>query len=230
MSDREAPAQQTTFSAAGVAPLDQDAIFANGGSAVGVFAALSSYVRARAFDSADEAALRAREDFWPIVCRSQDITDFARTLLIPVDVENCARYLWLHQSPNAQPNPLVPEPVLMRLWEPILRHIHEEDCHTIHDIGFQIRECLLNDFEEAFPWLIDMTPMPPDSPVLEPVLPLNVDKISEVLECEICLAPVDNPVRVNVCQHIFCRGCLQHWIEDGEGGTRMCPKCRRPLG
>ena len=41
-------------------------------------------------------------------------------------------------------------------------------------------------------------------------------------ECMICLCQIVAPMGPQGCQHQFCRGCLETWMEN----NRTCPVCR----
>ncbi|KAF2011051.1 hypothetical protein BU24DRAFT_466786 [Aaosphaeria arxii CBS 175.79] len=65
---------------------------------------------------------------------------------------------------------------------------------------------------------------------------VSIDAISRPLgescaeECSICAGELNNPVKLNVCSHIFCRNCIDHWVRGMSwGGTEQCPLCRRSL-
>ena len=46
--------------------------------------------------------------------------------------------------------------------------------------------------------------------------PINTD-------CSICLDPVNENSKTLVCNHQFCTGCIDKWLEK----NRSCPTCRR---
>lgn len=52
-----------------------------------------------------------------------------------------------------------------------------------------------------------------------------VDDMLKVLECAICLQTIKNPRRL-VCDHSFCKTCLDKLIEFNDDGsfTIKCPK------
>lgn len=50
-------------------------------------------------------------------------------------------------------------------------------------------------------------------------------------ECDICREVYTEPMKMNVCTHVFCRLCIDSWVNDDQsrGLTRHCPFCRRSL-
>ncbi len=53
-------------------------------------------------------------------------------------------------------------------------------------------------------------------------------KVEDQLECAICLQPYTDP-KLLPCFHVFCKHCLERIvIQDQDGSTITCPKCRRP--
>ncbi|ORY15586.1 hypothetical protein BCR34DRAFT_642368 [Clohesyomyces aquaticus] len=62
--------------------------------------------------------------------------------------------------------------------------------------------------------------IPPDLHLLEYVSPCDSN-----LVCLICHAPFGKPVRL-VCDHYFCRDCLDHAWEAQQDGHKTCPTCR----
>ncbi|KAF2704666.1 hypothetical protein K504DRAFT_515897 [Pleomassaria siparia CBS 279.74] len=55
-------------------------------------------------------------------------------------------------------------------------------------------------------------------------------------ECPICFEDYNDTDHTAVrlggvegCTHVFGRGCLEEWINNGEGSARACPSCRRDL-
>lgn len=52
------------------------------------------------------------------------------------------------------------------------------------------------------------------------------DMMPELL-CSICQGVFRKPLRINTCQHDFCRDCLTSWLD--EGHNQSCPTCREDL-
>lgn len=44
-------------------------------------------------------------------------------------------------------------------------------------------------------------------------------------KCPICLDFLNDPVKPNICSHIFCNFCLQMWLQKKES----CPLCRKKI-
>lgn len=61
----------------------------------------------------------------------------------------------------------------------------------------------------------------------------DVDAESEgqsELECSICLmAGTAHVVRTLACKHVFCKDCLQAWIQTQQPNSHRCPICRKEL-
>jgi len=46
--------------------------------------------------------------------------------------------------------------------------------------------------------------------------------------CPICLDPMENPMGLQKCSHVFCASCLREWIQQQEGQHSWeCPMCRK---
>ena len=53
-------------------------------------------------------------------------------------------------------------------------------------------------------------------------------KVEDQLECAICLQPYTDP-KLLPCFHVYCKHCLGRLVvQDRDGPTVTCPKCRRP--
>ena len=52
--------------------------------------------------------------------------------------------------------------------------------------------------------------------------------VEDSLECAICMQVVVSPV-VTQCGHLFCGGCIQHWLRDRSSHTAKCPTCRESV-
>ena len=53
-------------------------------------------------------------------------------------------------------------------------------------------------------------------------------KVEDQLECAICLQPYTDP-KLLPCFHVYCKHCLERLVvQDRDGPTVTCPKCRRP--
>lgn len=50
----------------------------------------------------------------------------------------------------------------------------------------------------------------------------------DMLECPLCLEPLDVTAKVLPCQHTFCKLCLQRQ-EDLSRAALRCPECRSPV-
>ncbi|XP_076147839.1 E3 ubiquitin-protein ligase SH3RF2 isoform X1 [Alosa pseudoharengus] len=50
----------------------------------------------------------------------------------------------------------------------------------------------------------------------------------DLLECPLCLEPLDVTAKVLPCQHTFCKPCLQRQEQSSRSGLR-CPECRSPV-
>ena len=44
-------------------------------------------------------------------------------------------------------------------------------------------------------------------------------------KCPICLGYLNEPVKPNGCPHIFCKLCLEMWIQKKD----ICPLCRKKI-
>ncbi|CAF0786361.1 unnamed protein product [Adineta ricciae] len=53
---------------------------------------------------------------------------------------------------------------------------------------------------------------------------LNENQIDEELKCIICKQPLQSPVSLLVCNHTFCKGCIEVWLRQ----QQTCPTCRQP--
>lgn len=49
----------------------------------------------------------------------------------------------------------------------------------------------------------------------------------DLLECPICLEPLDVTAKVLPCQHTFCKPCLQ--LQESSRSALRCPECRSPV-
>lgn len=49
----------------------------------------------------------------------------------------------------------------------------------------------------------------------------------DLLECPLCLEPLDETAKVLPCQHTFCMPCLQR--QESSRATLRCPECRSPV-
>eukprot|EP00933_Yihiella_yeosuensis_P060675 TRINITY_DN63416_c0_g1_i1.p1 TRINITY_DN63416_c0_g1~~TRINITY_DN63416_c0_g1_i1.p1 ORF type:complete len:266 (-),score=53.46 TRINITY_DN63416_c0_g1_i1:172-969(-) len=52
----------------------------------------------------------------------------------------------------------------------------------------------------------------------------NPHSVSDILRCPVCHEVFIDPV-ASECQHVFCRQCLQEWLEHDSS----CPTCREPI-
>lgn len=48
-----------------------------------------------------------------------------------------------------------------------------------------------------------------------------------LLECPLCLEPLDASAKVLPCQHTFCMSCLQR--QETAHSQLLCPECRTPV-
>lgn len=47
----------------------------------------------------------------------------------------------------------------------------------------------------------------------------------EDFKCSVCLEILKDPVFVKCCEHIYCRACIELWLET----DTSCPKDRKPI-
>ena len=52
-------------------------------------------------------------------------------------------------------------------------------------------------------------------------------QLNELLECSVCLEPLDQSSKVLPCQHTFCIRCLKEIVERRK--ELRCPECRIPV-
>ncbi|UJR16789.1 hypothetical protein I4U23_003688 [Adineta vaga] len=52
---------------------------------------------------------------------------------------------------------------------------------------------------------------------------INENEIDEELRCTICKQPLQSPVSLVVCNHTFCRECIETWLNQ----IQTCPTCRQ---
>ena len=46
--------------------------------------------------------------------------------------------------------------------------------------------------------------------------------------CSICTQLLEDVVIIRKCEHMFCRSCINQWIDQRKDqGIRTCPDCRR---
>lgn len=53
---------------------------------------------------------------------------------------------------------------------------------------------------------------------------MDAVQLNEILECSVCLEPLDQSCKVLPCQHTFCRRCLKEIAERRK--ELRCPECR----
>ena len=62
---------------------------------------------------------------------------------------------------------------------------------------------------------------------------LMSDESTQLLECNICMAPMESPRLACVLGHLNCASCLEKWSEmdvgEGENNAAKCPTCRGNL-
>ena len=47
-------------------------------------------------------------------------------------------------------------------------------------------------------------------------------------DCSICLGDLKVPV-ISPCSHVFCKGCIEGFLDGSSADQRLCPLCRNPL-
>ena len=47
-------------------------------------------------------------------------------------------------------------------------------------------------------------------------------------DCSICLGDLKVPV-ISPCSHVFCKGCIEGFLDSSNADQRLCPLCRNPL-
>lgn len=71
-----------------------------------------------------------------------------------------------------------------------------------------------------------------------PTGPIDLDEVVEMChgvdrtndgDCTICFDKFVRKVRIIRCEHCFCAGCLESWVEVGTGANNCCPLCRTSL-
>ena len=57
---------------------------------------------------------------------------------------------------------------------------------------------------------------------------INGSNVDHLL-CSICAELLDDVVVLRVCEHMYCRICIQQWMKTQitEGNKPMCPDCRQ---
>ncbi|KAL6049517.1 Ran-binding protein 9 [Balamuthia mandrillaris] len=53
--------------------------------------------------------------------------------------------------------------------------------------------------------------------------------MEDELECEICSDIFEEVVETPCCSRLYCRSCVEQWLQRGEDGMSSCPACRQPL-
>ena len=55
-------------------------------------------------------------------------------------------------------------------------------------------------------------------------------KFDDKYACAVCTEVLEAAVSTGVCEHIFCRGCLEdHCAQASKPSECVCPLCRKPL-
>ena len=55
-------------------------------------------------------------------------------------------------------------------------------------------------------------------------------KFDDKYACAVCTEVLEAAVTTGVCEHIFCRGCLEdHCAQASKPSECVCPLCRKPL-
>lgn len=56
-------------------------------------------------------------------------------------------------------------------------------------------------------------------------------RLTQVLDCSICRDILNEPVALPACQHVFCRPCIQTFVDSAQRDNQSlrCPECRRPI-
>ncbi|CAF1068237.1 unnamed protein product [Rotaria sp. Silwood1] len=54
---------------------------------------------------------------------------------------------------------------------------------------------------------------------------INENEIDDELKCVICKQPLEDPVSLSICNHTFCKQCIQIWLY----GNQTCPICRQNI-
>ncbi|CAF99076.1 unnamed protein product [Tetraodon nigroviridis] len=71
----------------------------------------------------------------------------------------------------------------------------------------------------------------PEAPHLKAAGPLKTEEpaLMALLECPLCLEPLDVSAKVLPCQHTFCMRCLQEHQAAHAPSPPLCPDCRAPV-
>ena len=55
--------------------------------------------------------------------------------------------------------------------------------------------------------------------------PYVLELQNNISKCPICLGNLIEPVMINICNHIFCKFCIEMWMQKKE----ICPLCRQKI-
>ena len=66
------------------------------------------------------------------------------------------------------------------------------------------------------------SPLPPN--ILTGEAEAAVARLDELAACPICHGPLDTPVSLDVCDHVYCAVCISRCL----GNNPICPSCRKP--
>jgi hypothetical protein len=64
-----------------------------------------------------------------------------------------------------------------------------------------------------------------DIDLVAPII-TNINQIPEGIICTICQDPVSDSVRKTICNHYFCRKCIEPWLNEL---NKTCPNCLADL-
>ena len=73
--------------------------------------------------------------------------------------------------------------------------------------------------ERMAPWLLKLS-----MKVADRILYHVTSNLEKDDNCAICLEKLNGNVSILLCEHSFCKGCIDGWIKNGR--NRTCPICR----
>ncbi|KAF2008104.1 hypothetical protein P154DRAFT_528729 [Amniculicola lignicola CBS 123094] len=163
------------------------------GSIVGACLIIEAFIKVKEFATLDQAKDVCQTGLRPRLSRLQAIGTLAQVILSPEVLACAVSAVWQHCFDESRPKYMGPS------LDRVLKAMTNNTSHEFRAACSAHADYIYRAFQAL---------VAKDRALAE---------VSEPLECEICYDQIKDPVKLNVCGHIFCHECTWKWIGRGKG-------------